>query len=98
MAVTHSTALRNVLADAVDNYINTTGGGTAQVLILDSSTTLVAFNLGNPAFGSASSGTITLSGTPIGPANAVADGTADIGQITNRAGTASVFCSVTGTG
>lgn len=97
MAVTHSTALRNVLADAVDNYINTTGGGTAQVQILDGSTQLVSFDLANPAFGAASSGTITLNSTPIA-GTASAAGTADIGQITDRGGTDVIFCSVTGSG
>lgn len=97
MAVTHSTALRNVLADAVDNYINTTGGGTAQVQILDGTTQLVAFNLSNPAFGAASGGTITLAGTPIaGTAGAAGD--ADLGQITDRGGTDCVFFTVTGSG
>jgi hypothetical protein len=97
MSVTHITALRNVLADAVDNYINTTGGGTAQVLIRESTTNLVAFDLANPAFGAASGGTVTLNSVPIA-ATASADGVADNARITDRAGAKAVDCSVTGSG
>ena len=97
MAVTHATALRSVLADAVDNYINTTGSSTAVLRIKDSSTLLVECDLQNPAFGAASSGVITLEGTPIA-AVAEGDGDADNAAITNRTPTESIFCSVSGPG
>lgn len=97
MAVTHATALRSVLADAVDNYINTTGSSTAVLRIKDSSTLLVEFDLSNPAFGSASSGVITLADTPIA-ATAEGDGDADNAAITNRTPTETIFCSVSATG
>ena len=77
--------------------INTTGGGTAQTVLRDSAVTIVAFNLGNPAFGNASSGTITLNGTPIG-ANASASGDVDNATITARDGSTALACSVTATG
>lgn len=97
MAVTTVTALRNVLADAVDNYINTTGGGTAQTVLRDGVTTIVAFNEANPAFGAASGGTITLASVPIA-ANASASGEVDNAILTARDGTTALSCSVTATG
>lgn len=97
MAVTHATALRTVLADAADNYINTTGSSTAELRLLDSATLIVSFDLQNPAFGAASSGIITLEGTPIA-AVAEADGEVDNATITNRTPTASIFCSVSASG
>lgn len=97
MAVTTATALRNVLADAVNNYINTTGAGTAQTVLLESAVTVVAFDEENPAFGAASGGTITLEGTPIAAA-AVAAGEVDNAILTDRNGDMALACSVTATG
>lgn len=96
MAVTHVTALRSVLADAVDTYINT-GAGTAVVRLRDGTTTIVDFPLQNPAFGAAASGVITLNGTPI-DAQAVAGGDVDNAQILDRGSALAVSCSVTATG
>lgn len=96
MAVTHLTALRTILADAVDTHVNT-GAGTAKVRLRDSTTTIVDFNLNNPAFGSAASGVITLDGVPIA-ATAAADGDVDNAQIINRNGDISLSCSVTASG
>ena len=96
MAITHVTALRNILADAVDTAINT-GAGTAKVRLRDSTTTIVDFDLANPAFGAASSGTITLAGVPIaGTAGAAGD--VDNFQILDRDGTVLVSGTVTATG
>lgn len=99
MAVTHATALRSVLADAVDNYLNTTGStdASADLQIRASSTVLVEFTLQNPAFGSASSGVITLAGTPLS-ATASATGTADNFLIRDRANATALSGSVTATG
>jgi hypothetical protein len=97
MAVTHVTALRSVLADAVDNYINTTGGGTATIVLRQSTTDIVSFDLANPAFGAAASGVITLASTPIS-ATAGAAGTVDNAEINDRGGAQAVACSVTGSG
>lgn len=99
MAVTHATTLRTVLADAVDNYINTTGATDASgdLVIRASTTILVTFVLANPAFGAAASGVITLAGVPIA-AVAGAAGTADNFQIRDRANAAAVSGSVTATG
>lgn len=96
MAVTHLTALRTILADAVDAHVNT-GSGTAVVRLRDSTTTIVDFDLSNPAFGNASNGVIALADVPI-EATAEADGEVDNAQIVNRNGDVSLSCSVTAVG
>lgn len=96
MTISHLTALRTILADAVDAHVNT-GAGTAKVRIRDGSTTLVDFDLANPAFGAAAAGIITLDGTPI-ETTAVASGDADNFQIINRNGDISLSGSVSATG
>jgi hypothetical protein len=59
------TALRNVLADAIDNEINT-GAGTATFVFETSGDVEVAtIDLQNPAFGAAAAGVITLQGVPL---------------------------------
>lgn len=99
MAVTHATALRTVIADAVDAYINTTGATDASgdLAIRASTTNLVIFVLANPAFGAAVSGVITLAGVPIAQA-AIAAGTADNFQIRDRANAMALAGSITATG
>jgi hypothetical protein len=96
MSVTHTTALRTALADAVDAYVNT-GSGTAKLRLRDSSTTIVDFDLEDPAFGAAVAGVITLAGVP-SAANAEADGVVDNAQILDQDGNPAVSCSVTGLG
>lgn len=65
MALVLEVALRNVLADAIDNEVNT-GVGTAELRFETSADAEVAtIPLQNPAFGAAATGTITLQGTPI---------------------------------
>jgi hypothetical protein len=95
MSVTHATATRTALADKIDDYVNT-GAGTAKLRIRASTTTLVDFNLSNPAFGNAASGVITLNSTPI-TATASATGTADGFQVLDRDGTVVFSGSVTAT-
>ena len=64
------TALRNVLADAIDNEINT-GAGTATFLFETSGDVEVAtIDLHNPAFGAAAAGVITLQGVPLSDTSA----------------------------
>lgn len=95
MAITHVTALRSALADAVDAAINT-GSGTAVLRLRDGTTTIVDFDLSNPAFGAASSGVITLADTPIA-GTAEAAGDVDNFQILDRDGTLLLSGSVTAT-
>lgn len=96
MTISHLTALRSTLADAVDAHVNT-GSGTAKVRLRDGSTTIVDFDLEDPAFGNASSGIIALAGVPIA-ATAGADGDVDNFQIVNRNGDVSLSGSVTAVG
>jgi len=64
------TALRNVLADAIDNEINT-GAGTATFVFETSGDVEVAtIDLQNPAFGAAAAGVITLLGVPLSDTSA----------------------------
>jgi len=64
------TALRNVLADAIDNEINT-GAGTSTLQFETSGDQEVAtIDLEDPAFGNASSGVITLEGVPLSDTDA----------------------------
>lgn len=100
MAVTHVTALRNTVADAVDNYLNTTGATDASAdlqIQTSADAVLVEFTLQNPAFGAAASGVITLLGVTIS-ATAGATGTAAKGRIRDRANADAILFSVTATG
>jgi len=96
MAVTHLTALRSILADAVDDHVNT-GAGQSVLRLRDATTMIVAFDLGNPAFSVAVDGVLTLNGTPI-EAQAEADGDVDNFQIVNRNGDVTLQGSVTAVG
>ena len=70
------TVLRNVLADAIDNEINT-GAGTATLEFETSGDVEVAtINLQNPAFGAAATGVITLQGVPLSDSSATGGTTA----------------------
>lgn len=95
MALTHATAVRNALADLIDSLINT-GSGTSKIRFRDGSSTIVDIDLQDPAFGAASSGVITLQGTPL---SALAANTGDIDnfQILDQNGTVIVSGTVTAT-
>jgi hypothetical protein len=67
MSLVLATAMRNAIADAVDTEVGT----TATLEFATSGDVEVAtLTLGNPAFGAASTGVITLSGTPLSDTNA----------------------------
>lgn len=85
MAITHTTATRNALANAINTAANA-GAGAAQLVIMTSADAEVAtLVMSDPAYGAASSGSIT--------ANAIADdtsatgGTAALFKVTDSAGT-----------
>lgn len=67
MALTLATTMRDAIADAVDTRVGTSAtmefqtGGSVEVATI---------SLGNPAFGASSTGTITLSGTPLSDTSA----------------------------
>lgn len=70
------TVLQNVLADAIDNEINT-GVGTAELRFETSGDVEVAtISLQNPAFGPAAAGVITLQGVPLSDLSATGGTTA----------------------
>lgn len=98
MALTHVTTVRNTLAEAIRTAVDT-GGGTAILRIEDSTgpTTLMDFNLLDPAYGAPAAGTITLNGTPIG-STAVGSGTADRFLVFSKASSEVFRGTVTGTG
>lgn len=80
------TVLRNILADAIDNEINT-GVGTANLKFETVGDVEVAtINLQNPAFGAAATGVITLAGVPLSDASATG-GTVAQASIYDRDGT-----------
>ncbi len=79
-----ATAARNAQADAFTTLVGT-GAGTATLLLRNSTTTLVTFNLSNTAFGAASTGAITLAGVTISAtASAGSASAVDNYQIVNR--------------
>lgn len=94
MALTHATAVRNTLADAINTAVNA-GAGAGQLVIMTSADVEVAtLTMSDPAFGAATSGSIT--------ANAIADdtnatgGTAALFKVTDSAG-AEVYRGTVGT-
>jgi len=95
-ATTITTAARNAQADAFTTLI-ATGGGTATLLLRNSTTTLVTFNLSNTPFGAASTGAITLAGVTISAVASAGSATAvDNYQIKDRGGTVQWTGAVTG--
>lgn len=104
MAITHSTAMRNTLADAVDNYINSTGSATAAGLMVfqnAAGSVLAQIALENPAFGAASAGQVSLSmgaGKSSTNAQSSSDSTCTKFEIRERDGNAVIFGSVGTTG
>lgn len=100
MAVTHPTAFRDTVADLVDSSLSTTAKlvfrltGTAG----SPGTAVATLSFGNPAFGAASSGTITANSitsdtNATGNASPVATATLETG-----AGTVIVHCAVAASG
>ena len=100
MAVTHPTAFRDTVADLVDSTLSTTAKlvfrltGTAG----SPGTAVATLSFGNPAFGAASSGTITANSitsdtNATGNASPVATATLETG-----AGTVIVHCAVAASG
>lgn len=67
MALTLATTMRDAIADAVDTLIGT----TATIEFATSGDVEVAtISLGSPAFGSSSTGTITMTGQPLSDTSA----------------------------
>lgn len=99
MALTHTSAVRNSLANVVGDA-HDAGSGTAVIRLRDSTTPVVDFDLANPAFDTApatAAGVITLEATPIAAA-ADDDGVVDNFISLDRNGTQVLAGSVTATG
>lgn len=103
-----STAAQNALANALETLIDAdVGAGTIKVYSgtqpatantgLSGNTLLATFTLDDPAFGSASSGVITLGGTPRTTTGAAA-GTAVWARCADNSGDTVFDCDVSGTG
>ncbi|MBN1131201.1 MAG: hypothetical protein JXA71_19580 [Chitinispirillaceae bacterium] len=76
MAITHPTAARNTLANAINTLVNA-GSAAGKLKILTSGDALLAtLTLADPAFGSASNGAIALDCDPVLSAQATGTGTA----------------------
>jgi hypothetical protein len=68
MALTLATTMRDAIADVVDSTIGTTA---TLVFATSGDVTVATLTLGNPAFGSSSTGVITMTGQPLSDTNAV---------------------------
>lgn len=100
MAISHSTAARNAIADAVDATTNvgtTDTGGDFVVIESAGPTDLVSIEFQDPAFGAAAAGVITAAGTPLSN-TASATGTADTFEIRDRDNAVVIDGTVTATG
>lgn len=97
MAVTHASGLRDDIADLVGAAHADGSSGQATLELRDGSSVVVAFQIGNTPFNSASSGTITLQGVPIN-ATATGDGDVDNFQTKDRDGNVVLSGSVTAIG
>lgn len=82
--ITLDVSAQNAELDAIDTLIGT--GGDLQITTAGDTgfaTPLITINLGNPAFGAASGGSMSMTGTPSG--NATAAGTAALFRIRDTA-------------
>lgn len=97
MSITHTTAIRNGLADYIGTALLTGSSQEARLVLRDSSTVIVSFDLASTPFGSASSGVITAGSMPRSAA-AVASGEVDNFILQDQAGTTVLSGTVTATG
>jgi hypothetical protein len=97
MALTHTTAVRNGLADYIDTTINGGGGAGKLIIMAAADAVLATITLNATAFGAASSGTITLAGVPLSDSSADGTGTAIAFKFVDFADTEVFRGSVTAT-
>jgi hypothetical protein len=99
MAVTHVTALRTAIANAVNTYLIGTGSGTpAGSLQLKASGVMkVEFNFPVGGFGAAVAGVLTMPSVPIA-ATATGNGTLDSAVVADKGHSTAINCSLTATG
>lgn len=98
MAITHVTAVRNSLATVVKDAVAAGSAHAARLVIRESTTTIVSFDLASTPFGSPSSGTIAANALPVNT-NAVAAATAvDNFRLENKDGGLVLSGTVTAVG
>lgn len=86
MALTHTTATRNALADLIDDLANVSTPGDVQIGTTAFGTILATFVLSATAFGIAAGGVITANGLPLVEASADNTGTAAVFRVRDGAG------------
>jgi len=96
MAVTHTTAIRTLLADTVVDQIDLNTPPGKIIMQTSGGTTVATLTFSNPAFGAASSGVATASA--ITADSSAVGGTVAKAEFRQGGGTAVVLCSVTATG
>ena len=84
MAITHTTTVRNALANLIDDQVNsgTTDANGDLVIMTSGDVEVATLALSNPAFGAASSGTITAAS--ITDDTSATGGTAALFKFQNR--------------
>ena len=97
MAVTHAAGVRDALAEVTRAAHAEGTTGEAVLQLRDDSAVVVEFEIGNTPFGAASSGVITLAGTPF-DVTADDDGILDNFVTRDRDGAQVLAGSVTATG
>lgn len=97
MAITHSTAARNKIADEVTALLDAGGAGSLVIGTTGMGATLATIALSATSFGAASGGVCTLSGTPL-EGTASGTGTAAACQLKDGGGTVVITGTVTATG
>ncbi len=70
MALTLETVLRDILADAIDNELNTGAATSNMKLETSGDVECATIDFQNPAFGNSSVGVITLQGVPLSDTSA----------------------------
>lgn len=92
MTITLQTNARNAACDAIVDLLDVSGPGVLEIAnstgFSPASNILATITLANPAFGSASTGTATLSGTPLQDVSADNTGTAFQWRMRTSGGTA----------
>lgn len=96
MALTHVTAVRNTLADAIDDAVNAGAGAGTLEFQTSGDVEVATLTFSDPAFGAASSGTITA-GTITDDTNATG-GTVSKFRIFDSSSTEVLSGTVTATG
>lgn len=93
MAVTHPTAVRNTIADAVVDLIDVGTPPGFLVFLTSGDATVCTITLETTAFGAASSGVATMAQGSGKTSNGATAGTIAKAKFTNAAGTSIILCA-----